>query len=60
MLLAVLRLPEAEGAPLARLEGQIAIGALLQHLPEPRLDADDLKWGGSFIPRGLKNPPMAF
>jgi hypothetical protein len=48
------------GAPLARMEGQIAIDALLQRLPEPRLAADELEWGGSFILRGLKSLPIAF
>jgi pimeloyl-[acyl-carrier protein] synthase len=48
------------GAPLARLEGQIAINGLLRRLPEPRLATDDLQWGGSFILRGLKSLPIAF
>jgi cytochrome P450 len=48
------------GAPLARLEGQIAINTLLRHLPESHLASEDLQWGGSFILRGLKSLPIAF
>lgn len=43
------------GAPLARLEGQIAFGALLQRLP--RLEADPTappEWNGNLAIRGLR------
>jgi cytochrome P450 len=48
------------GAPLARLEGQIAFQSLLERLPEPRLAAEELHWGGTFILRGLTGLPIAF
>ncbi len=40
------------GAPLARAEGQIAIGALIRRFPRLRLAAKP-RWGGNFIVRGL-------
>lgn len=46
------------GAPLARLEGQIAIATLVQRAPGLRLDGEPV-WGGSFILRGLKALPAA-
>jgi cytochrome P450 len=50
------------GAPLARLEGQIAIGTLLRRLPHLRLasEAEDLTWTQSPIMRGLASLPVAF
>jgi cytochrome P450 len=48
------------GAPLARAEGQIAFRALLERFPNPRLAADEVEWGGTFILRGLKKLPIAF
>jgi cytochrome P450 len=50
------------GAPLARLEGQIAIGTLLRRLPDLHLrgDAHDLKWRPGLILRGLQELPVAF
>ncbi|MEX0785997.1 MAG: cytochrome P450, partial [Dehalococcoidia bacterium] len=48
------------GAPLARAEGQIALGTLLRRMPELRMTSDDVEWGGSFILRGLKALPVAF
>ncbi|WP_344466292.1 cytochrome P450 [Kitasatospora kazusensis] len=50
------------GAPLARLEGQAALGALLTRLPDLRLDAEpeDLRWRGGLIMRGLRELPVAF
>jgi cytochrome P450 len=49
------------GAPLARLEGQIAIGTLLQRLPGIALavPAADLQWQGGGL-RGLKHLPVTF
>ncbi len=47
------------GAPLARTEGQIAIGTLLRRFPNPRLETEELEWGGSFILRGLKSLPVS-
>lgn len=50
------------GAPLARLEGQIAIGTLLQRLPDLRLACapDQLTWTPSPILRGLTSLPVSF
>ena len=50
------------GAPLARLEGQTAIGALLTRLPDVRLAVDpaDLRWRGGLIMRGLRTLPVQF
>ena len=48
------------GAPLARTEGQIAIETLLRRFPNPRLETEELEWGGSFILRGLKSLPVVF
>jgi len=50
------------GAPLARLEGQIAFSTLLSHLPNIRLAADPstLVWRGSMVLRGPASLPVAF
>ncbi|WP_366295708.1 cytochrome P450 [Paenibacillus sp. AN1007] len=50
------------GAPLARLEGEIAINALLQRLPEIRLNTELelLEWRPGMIIRGLKAFPVAY
>lgn len=50
------------GAPLARLEGQIALTALLGRLPDLRLAAEpaDLRWRGGLIMRGLRELPVEF
>jgi cytochrome P450 len=48
------------GAPLARAEGQIAFRALLERLPEPRLASEELRWGGTFVLRGLSSLPITF
>lgn len=48
------------GAPLARLEGTIAIDALLTRFPSLALDADPdaLEWGDGLLIRGLKALPV--
>jgi cytochrome P450 len=48
------------GAPLARLEGEIAIGRLLRAFPELRLagDPDEFRWRVSSIIRGLETLPV--
>jgi cytochrome P450 PksS len=50
------------GAPLARLEGQIAIGTLLHRLPQLRLACapEELAWNPSIGLRGLASLPVAF
>jgi cytochrome P450 len=48
------------GAPLARAEGQIAFQSMIERLRDPRLETEDLRWGGTFILRGLTNLPIAF
>ncbi|MDW5322455.1 cytochrome P450 [Plantactinospora sp. KLBMP9567] len=50
------------GAPLARLEAQIAIGAVLQRFPKLALAVDpaELAWRPSFRTRGLSSLPVTF
>jgi cytochrome P450 PksS len=50
------------GAPLARLEGQIAVNTLLRRFPDLRLGVppDRLSWRGGLILRGLEGLPVAF
>ncbi|AJE83013.1 cytochrome P450 hydroxylase [Streptomyces albus] len=50
------------GAPLARLEGQYALGTLLRRLPDLRLAAEpeELRWRGGLIMRGLRTLPVSF
>ncbi|MBP2000102.1 cytochrome P450 [Paenibacillus shirakamiensis] len=49
------------GAPLARLEGEIAIRSLLKHFPLMKLDVDrnDLEWRPGMIVRGVKEIPLS-
>lgn len=50
------------GAPLARLEAQIAINTLLRRMPDLHLSVatDSLRWRPSMILRGLEKLPAAF
>jgi cytochrome P450 len=50
------------GAPLARLEGQVAFTALLARLPDLALAAreDELRWTGGGVLRGLRALPVTF
>ena len=50
------------GAPLARLEGQIAIGTLLRRLPHLRLadTSERLIWNRTLLFRGLTSLPVTF
>lgn len=47
------------GAPLARLEGQLAIGTLLERFPDLRLVDEAPEWGGTFAIRGVKRMRLA-
>ncbi|MFJ5952580.1 cytochrome P450 [Streptomyces noursei] len=50
------------GAPLARLEAEIAIGTLLRRFPQLKLavPADELAWWPSFQKRGLRQLPICW
>ena len=48
------------GANLARLEGQVAIGALIAELPRLRLATDAPEWRETLTLRGLKALPVEF
>ena len=50
------------GAPLARVEAEIAISTLLRRIPELRLSVppDTLRWRPSMILRGLDSLPISF
>jgi cytochrome P450 len=50
------------GAPLARLEAQVAIGTVLRRLPKLALAVDpaELTWRPSFRVRGLRSLPVTF
>jgi cytochrome P450 len=48
------------GAPLARIEGQIALGALVRRLPGLKLVSDTPEWRESSTLRGLKTLPVTF
>ncbi len=50
------------GAPLARLEGDIAFTTLLSRLPDIRIDIprDEITWKGNFALRGLSSLPVTF
>ena len=48
------------GAALARMEGQLAIGAVIERMPGLRLKSADLVWRDNPILRGLEALPVAF
>lgn len=50
------------GAPLARLEGKIALSTLLRRLPNLRIDttSEELKWRSGILMRGLERFPVTF
>ena len=48
------------GAPLARMEGQIALGMLFERFPhaKPAISLQDLEWRPGMIVRGIKELPL--
>jgi cytochrome P450 len=48
------------GAPLARLEGQIAFATLLRRMPNLCLETDSPKYRDNFTLRGLESLPVSF
>jgi len=48
------------GAPLARLEAQVAFPELLRRLRHPKLTTDTLHWRDNFSVRGLLEMPLTF
>ena len=48
------------GAPLARLESQIAFATILRRLPDLRLATDELRYQDNFNLRGLQSLPVTF
>ena len=48
------------GAPLARLEGAIAVAALVDRLPDLALAAEAPQWSDNFVLRGVKALPVRF
>jgi cytochrome P450 len=48
------------GAPLARLEAQIAFATILRRFPELRLASDELRYQDNFNLRGLQSLPVVF
>jgi cytochrome P450 len=46
------------GAPLARIEGPLAINALLERFPRIRPATDKLDWGDNIVLRGLRSLPV--
>jgi cytochrome P450 len=48
------------GAPLARVEAEIAFSTLLRHFKELRLETEVLEWVPSLVFRGLRELPIVF
>ena len=48
------------GAALARLEGQLAIGSVVQRMPDLRLEQDKFEWRPGIVLRGLLELPVKF
>ena len=46
------------GAPLARLEGQIAVRELARRLPKMKLSTDVPQWTDSLVLRGIRSLPV--
>ncbi|GAC1566416.1 MAG: cytochrome P450 [Ktedonobacteraceae bacterium] len=48
------------GAPLARIEGEIAFNTLLSRFPRLHLEHEEVEWEASMVFRGLKQLPVVF
>jgi cytochrome P450 len=48
------------GAPLARLEGEIALTTLLRRMPNLQLATEAPEYGDNYLLRGLKSLPLTF
>ena len=48
------------GAASARMESQLAIGAMVERMPELNLESTELVWGDNRILRGVNSLPIAF
>jgi Cytochrome P450 len=48
------------GAPLSRMEAQVAIGILVQRLPEIRLATDQISYRQVYRPRAIESLPVLF
>lgn len=48
------------GAPLARLEAQVALLGLVARFPDLQLATDALDWSDSFVVRGVRTLPVRF
>jgi cytochrome P450 len=48
------------GAPLARIEGQVALGAVAEHLRDLRLEIDEPEYKENIVLRGLAALPISF
>jgi cytochrome P450 len=48
------------GAPLARIEGQLALATLLRRMPGLQLETETVAWREQFVLRGLKSLPVSF
>lgn len=46
------------GAPLARLEGELALGAIVEHFPSAQLTTEELAWHPTLLSRGVTSLPL--
>ena len=48
------------GAPLARVEANIAVKTLLERLPDMRLESDEVDWWANMSLRSVRSLPVVF